>query len=363
MTATGRTRVLVCDASATYARALAGFLSAHGDMEVVGVCATAEETLRALPRLAPDLVTIDLELPGMGGTRAIARIMHTHPLPVVILSAAVRRGSEKAEEALAAGAVEALPKTQLRFGDPDGPAAVALRLRLRRLARKPAPEAPKPPAAASPRDPPEPRATAAVVAVCSSTGGPRALETLFRDLPADFPLPVLVAQHMGTGFMGGLIRWLDAHVPLPVAVAVHGQPAGPGIWFPPDDAHLLLEPASADSIGAHPAEPGASALALALDHETVAGAHRPSGDVLLESVASSAGAGAVGVVLTGMGHDGALGVAAVRRAGGRVIAQDEESSAVFGMPRAAAEAGADLVLPLPRIGGALRRLALAEVPA
>ena len=232
-------RILVCDDSATYAKALAGFLSAKGDIEVVGICATGEETLRALPRLAPDLVTIDLELSGMGGIRAIAQIMESHPIPILALSAAIRRGSGEAEEALAAGALEALPKTQVRLGDPEGPAAVALRHRLTRLARRPAPAAPPDPKSRRPVS-----AGAAVVAVCSSTGGPRALETVFRDLPADFPLPVLVAQHMGTGFMDGLIRWLDGRVPLPVGVAVHGQRAGPGIWFPPDDAHLLLDASS-----------------------------------------------------------------------------------------------------------------------
>ena len=138
-------RILVCDDSATYAKALAGFLSANGDIEVVGICATGEETLRALPRLAPDLVTIDLELSGMGGIRAIAQIMESHPIPILALSAAIRRGSGEAEEALAAGALEALPKTQVRLGDPEGPAAVALRHRLTRLARRPAAAAPPEP--------------------------------------------------------------------------------------------------------------------------------------------------------------------------------------------------------------------------
>ncbi len=330
------TRVLVCDRSAAYAESLAAFLGATGELEVVGVCATAEEALRALPRLGPDLLTIDLDLPGIGSERAIEEIMRSHPLPILALGGDVSRGSGRLETALAAGARDALPKSQIRLRDPRGPAAVALRHRLRRLA-----------ADRVARHTEVPPGNATVVAVCASTGGPRALETVFTELPADFPLPILVVQHMGRGFMDGLLSWLDARAPLPVGVAQHRQPAGPGIWFPPEDSHLLLEPS----------------MTLALDRDTVVGPHRPSADVLFESVAASAAAGAVGVVLTGMGHDGAKGVAAIRRQGGRAIAQDQESSAVFGMPRAAVEAGAQTVLPVASIAGMLRRLAKATVPA
>jgi two-component system, chemotaxis family, protein-glutamate methylesterase/glutaminase len=337
----GATRVLVCEDSATYGKSLAQFLGTGGDLEVVGVCATGEETLGALPRLAPDLITMGLDLRGMGGIRAIEEIMRSHPVPILVLSDHVRRGSEKAAEALAAGALEVLPKTQVRLGEPDGPAAVALRHRLRRLARTRANGAytsPPPTQLSAPADLPRGRAT--VVAICASTGGPRALEAVFAELPADFPLPVLVVQHMGPGFMDGLIRWLDRRVPLPIFVARDGQVAAPGIWFPPDDAHLLLQPS----------------MRLGLDRETDIGPHRPSCDVLLESVAGAAGSGAVGVVLTGMGRDGAAGVRAIQGRGGYVIAQDEETSVVYGMPRAAVAAGASAVLPLSDIAPALREL-------
>ncbi len=344
----GDTRVLVCDDSPTYGTALGQLLDAGGELELVGVCATGEEALGALPRLTPDLITMDLELPAMGSIRAIEEIMRTHPVPIVVLSAGIRRRSEKAAEALAAGALEALPKAQVRLDDPQGPAAIALRHRLRRLARiglsaEPGRNEPvRPPI---PSAVPQGRAT--VVAICASTGGPRALEVVLSALPADFPLSVLVVQHMSLGFMGGLIRWLNRRVPLPVGLARAGQHAGPGIWFPPDDAHLLLQ----------------SSMRLGLDRDTVVGPHRPSCDLLLESVAASAGAGAVGVVLTGMGRDGAAGVAAICGRGGHVIAQDEESSVVFGMPKAAVSAGASTVLPLSAIGGALRALVPLEARA
>jgi two-component system, chemotaxis family, protein-glutamate methylesterase/glutaminase len=344
MTSAGRgARVLVCDGAADYARSLARFLDAGDQLDVVGVCTTGEEALRQLPRLAPDLLTVDLDVGGMGGVRVIEAIMRRHPLPIVALSAGAGRGSERAAEALAAGALEALPKSQVRLDEPNGPRAIALRHRLRRLART---RASADPAAAKAAPPAEelPRGHATVVAICASTGGPKALEVVLRGLPADFPLPVLVVQHMAVGFMDGLIRWLGPRVPLPVGVAGDGQELEAGIWFPPDDVHLLLR----------------APMRVELDGDTVVGPHRPSADLLLKSVASAAGRGAAGVVLTGMGRDGAAGAAAIRAAGGYVIAQDEESSVVFGMPRAAVDAGADTVLPLAQIPSALRRLATVE---
>jgi two-component system, chemotaxis family, protein-glutamate methylesterase/glutaminase len=340
-----QTRVLVCDESPAYGESLARFLGAGTGLDVVGVCATGREAIRALPRLSPDLVTIDLDSGGAARVRLIEEIMRSHPVPILVLSQDARRGSAEAADAIAAGAVDAVPKTHVRLDDPEGAAAVALRHRLRRLARTRTATGPGAPPAMPAVDSPATRSgNSTVVAICASTGGPRALETVLAGLPADFPLPVLVVQHMSLGFMGGLIAVLERSVPLPIGVARDGQGAAPGIWFPPDDAHLLL----------------GAGMRLSLDRETVVSAHRPSADVLLASVADSAGPGAVGVVLTGMGRDGAAGVAAIRRRGGRVIAQDEATSVVYGMPRAAAGAGASSILALPDIAPALRRLVPTE---
>jgi two-component system, chemotaxis family, protein-glutamate methylesterase/glutaminase len=161
-------------------------------------------------------------------------------------------------------------------------------------------------------------------------------------LPDSFTLPILVVQHIAAGFTEGLIRWLDSTVALPVRAAEDGADATRGVWIAPDGAHLLLD----------------SSHRLVLDRDTVhAGFHRPSGNVLLRSLAETAGSRAVAVVLTGMGRDGAHGVTAVRKAGGVTIAQDEATSAVYGMPKAAAESGAELVLPLEDIAPALAALA------
>jgi two-component system chemotaxis response regulator CheB len=336
------TRVLVCDESKASARSFAEFLEAGDQLRVVGVCGIGGEALQALPRLAPDLVTMNLELSGERGVRAIEEIMRRHPVPILALSEGARRGSAEAADALAAGAVDALPRSQVRLDDATGPAAVALRHRLRRLARTGVEARGAPPPVARPEPSQKP---ATVVAICASTGGPKALEVVLGGLPSDFPLPVLVVQHISAGFMDGLLRWLGPRVHLPIGLVEDGQPARSGIWFPPDDAHLLLRPS----------------MRLELDRETVIGQHRPSGDLLLESVADAARGGAVGVVLTGMGKDGAAGAAAIRAAGGHVIAQDEHTSVVYGMPRAAAGIGASAVLPLAEIAGALQALALAGV--
>lgn len=176
-----------------------------------------------------------------------------------------------------------------------------------------------------------------VIGICASAGGPRALADVLGRLPGGFAIPILVVQHMTPGFLGQMVAWLDGNLALPVGLAGDGQQLAPGVWFAPDGTHLKLE----------------ATRRLRLDADPMPGNHRPSGDVLLSSLARVAGAQAVAVVLTGMGRDGADGLAAVAGAGGRTIAQDEHSSGVYGMPRAAAESGAKTVLSPTAIGDEL----------
>jgi two-component system chemotaxis response regulator CheB len=165
------------------------------------------------------------------------------------------------------------------------------------------------------------------------------LEAIFAELTPDYPIPLLVVQHMAAGFIEGFAQWLDRKLAIDVRVAAAGGRATRGVWFAPDGAHLCLD----------------GSKRFVLDRDTEA-AHRPSADVLLASLAAGLGEEAAGVVLTGMGRDGAAGSAAIHRAGGLTIAQDEASSVVFGMPRVAAEEGVDLVLPPDRIAEALASL-------
>jgi two-component system chemotaxis response regulator CheB len=336
----GQRHVLVCEDSRTYAEALTRALEHDGEIEVVGVYETAEQAIEALPRVQPDLVTMDLELPGISGLDAVEQIMSSHPVPILVLSAYVGPKSENAAAALAAGALDAVPKDDLDLGTPEGGSAAALRRRVKllstvRVIRHPRGRLtpPKPIEAGATR-------TASVIGICASTGGPQALATILRTLPASFPVPIVIVQHITHGFTEGLIKWLGTTVPLPVRAAESGTRLEPGITVAPEGAHLLLSPRGQ----------------LVLDRSSRPGLHRPSADVLFESLAAAAGKHAVAVVLTGMGRDGGEGVAAVRGAGGLTIAQDAETSVVFGMPKAAAERGAELVLPLHEIAGRLSQL-------
>jgi two-component system, chemotaxis family, protein-glutamate methylesterase/glutaminase len=336
-------RVLICDDSVTYAAGLSRLLARDPEIEVAGVCTSAEETIARLARLElkPHLVTMDLELPGMSGGDAIEQIMSNRPFPILVLAGGVERGSEKALASLAAGALEVLSKDALDLRDPNGVDAQAFRKRVKmlsgvRVLHHPRGRLNRQRRAAEGSIPPR---GASVIAICASAGGPQALAAVLAEIPATFAIPILVVQHIGPGFIEGFAQWLDGQVPLPVRLAGPG-PVTAGIWVAPDGAHLALDGANR----------------LVLDAHGDAGLHRPSADVLLRSVADGAGADGVAVVLTGMGRDGAGGLAEVKRAGGLTIAQDEASSTVFGMPKAAAECGVELVLGPATIGRRLRTL-------
>ena len=329
-------RVLICEDSGVYATSLRRLLECDADIQVRAVFATAEEAIAALPGIGPDLVTMDIELPGMGGLEAVREIMSSRPLPILVLSGHVGPGTEQAAAALAAGALDVIAKDDLDPLNPAGVAGVAFRQRVRVLSRAHVIRHLSAKLSGG-SDPPGLARRASVIGVCASVGGPQVLASLLEPLPADYPIPILVVQHIAAGFTEGLVRWLDRTVAIGVGIAAEGARPAPGVWLAPDNTHLML----------------ARTGRLTLDRLTVAGHHRPSGDVLLNSVAVAAGRTGVAVVLTGMGSDGAAGAAAVRRRGGLAIAQDEESSAVFGMPKSAIEQGATVVLPPAGIAACL----------
>jgi two-component system, chemotaxis family, protein-glutamate methylesterase/glutaminase len=329
-------RVLICEDSRTYAAVLTQAVSEGGEVDVAAVCENAEEAIELLPRLKPDLVTMDIELPGMSGLEAVEEIMNVHPVPILVLSSHVEEDSEVAAAALAAGALEAMGKGQLDLVDPRGAAAAGFRKRLKLLAGARVIRHPRARLAKPREHAPRVRRTASAIGICASTGGPQALLALLGRIPASFQVPIIVVQHIADGFTEGLVRWLDRAVAPPVRLASATAKVSSGVWVAPEGAHLRLWNGG-----------------FSLDRHTSPGLHRPSADILFGSLAERLGGKAVGVVLTGMGRDGAGGLEAIREAGGFTIAQDEESSAVFGMPRAAAEKGADLVLPPRKIGDVL----------
>jgi two-component system, chemotaxis family, protein-glutamate methylesterase/glutaminase len=332
-------RVMICDDSPGYALALGRLLEHDGDIAVVGCGETAQETMARLGTGTVDLITVDAGSPVAGGLAAVEEIMSSRPLPVLVLVSAARGRAEQASAALAAGAVDAIGKDAINLAEPAGPNAAALRERVRLLARTHVIRHPR----ARLRRRAHPALVGrrvAAIGFCASTGGPNVLATVLSALPTGYPIPLLIVQHISAGFSAGLVRWLDHVAGPPVHLAAHGAPVGPGAWIASEGANLRLGHAGR----------------LELDDAPDGRPYQPSGDVLLASIAEVAGPGGIAVVLTGMGSDGAEGAAAVRRSGGFAIAQDEASSAVYGMPKAAAEKGVNLVLSPHEIGSYLAGL-------
>lgn len=325
-------RVLVVDNALAQRQLLCRVLARDPELEVVGMAASGAEALREIARLRPDIVSLDEQMPGMGGLETARHIMRHIPTPIVMISTAT--GSEAhilREAALAVGVLAIQDKRALTSTQPNdigdllrlfkGMASV----RLVRRWREPAVllDVPRPIADRTPTAP-------EIVAIGASTGGPQVLREIIGCLPDNFPWPVLVVQHTTAGYANTLVDWLQNGARLPVRVAEDGEPLGnPGVYIAPAEHHLVVR-------GRH----------LTLLDEPPVSFHRPSATVLFRSVAAAYGARSVGIVLTGMGDDGAAGLLTMRQAGGMTIAQDETSSVIFGMPAEAIRlGGAAHVLP------------------
>jgi two-component system chemotaxis response regulator CheB len=331
-------RVLIAEDSSTARALLVAILGSDPELVVVGEARDGVEAVELTQKLRPDVVTMDVRMPRMDGFEATKEIMITAPTPIVIVTGSMEaRDVEVSMHTLRAGALAVLPK-------PPGPTSPAFEEAARNLIanvkamsqvkvvrhwrpeRAPRPQAPRRAAAAG---------TRRVVAVATSTGGPAALHRLLSDLPGSFAAPILVVQHITPGFTAGLADWLNKVCPLHVKVAREGEALAPGtVYLAPDGLHLGVSAAQTIALSGAPPVSG----------------FRPSGTYLFESAARACGAALVALILTGMGEDGVEGLKAVRQAGGHVIAQDEKSSVVFGMPGAAVHAGlAHVVLPLEAI--------------
>jgi two-component system chemotaxis response regulator CheB len=330
------------DDSLTVRAVLRRLFAGAGDMEVAAEAADGAEGVEAVLRVRPDVVLMDVEMPKLDGFAATERIMALRPTPILVLTSRANRDHvHTAFEAMRRGAVELLAKPE----DPAGWATLAESLPrlVRSVVRSPRPPAARRAPELTPDEAADARPRALrYVAVGASTGGPGALRELLAQFPADAPVGVLVVQHIASGFEEGLAEWLATQLPLDVRIAQHGENAFPGaVRIAPPGAHLVL---CADGT-------------LHLDAATPPRAgHRPSADVLFNSCAQARPRETAGVLLTGMGSDGADGLLALRQAGGLTLVQDEASSAVFGMPRAALERGAaGVALPPAKIGLTLVR--------
>ena len=320
-------RVLIVDDSPVAREVLKSVLEADAGIRVVGMAGTGHEAVELTGRLRPDLVTMDLVMPGMDGMEATQRIMARYPTPILFLSAFIgREGSYSRSDALAAGALDVVEKPPA-MPDPlwqteagslvqkvKSLAQVTVVTHMHRASRheRPASSAVRP-------------AATHVVAIGASTGGPKVLDELLSSLPASYGPAVIVVQHMADGFLPAMVESLRQRCALRIRVAQTGDRLQAGhVLFAPPASHLTVFRNGR----------------VRIEEGEPVGGFRPSIDITFASLARTWGANASGVLLTGMGTDGAAGLLAIRQAGGTTLVQDEESCVVFGMPRAAIELGA-----------------------
>jgi two-component system, chemotaxis family, protein-glutamate methylesterase/glutaminase len=350
-------RVLVVEDSPTVREFLLQILCSDPAIEVVGTAESGEEALKAVARTKPDVITMDIHMPKMNGFDATRRIMETHPTPIVIVSgAADATDTAKAFHAIESGALAVLQKPP-GVGHPDHQQSASELVRtvksmsevkvVRRWARFRQTESPHAISIPTEFEFQSAQTHIRLVAIGASTGGPPVLQTILAGLPRNFPVPVLIVQHIAAGFTRGFVEWLAQSSSLPVHVSEHGQPILPGqAYVAPDGSHMAVDTDGRIQLRSEEPENGL----------------RPSVSYLFRSVAKVYGQSAVGVLLTGMGKDGAWELKAMKEQGAVTIAQDRDTSVVYGMPGEAVRlGGATYVLPPEKICGALTSLAARTV--
>jgi two-component system chemotaxis response regulator CheB len=338
-------RVLVVDDSALMRKLIPQMLTGDDSIEVVGTAMDGTFCLKKIEDLKPGVVTLDLEMPGMNGIDTLKEIMRRHPVPVIVFSSFSTEGATVTMKALGLGAFDFVPKPKdaaahmaetARELIAKIKAAAECKLKPRMLSSVP-PKPEKLPAAAG--------APSKVVAIGVSTGGPQALEYVLSQLPADFPGAIAVVQHMPEGFTDMFARRLDEVCPLRVKEAQSGDVLQAGrVLICPGSRHMRVKRLPLGDV-------------VVLSEDPRVNGHRPSADVLLRSVAEEFRTQAIGVLMTGMGDDGAEGLGAIKKLGGMTLAQSEESCVVYGMPKAAIERGyAVRVVGLEGLGATLQSL-------
>jgi two-component system, chemotaxis family, protein-glutamate methylesterase/glutaminase len=345
MTPVNKVRVLVVDDSALMRKLIPQMLASDTSIDVVGTAMDGSFCLKKIEELRPHVVTLDLEMPGMNGIDALKEIMRREPVPVIVFSSHSTDGATVTMKALGLGAFDFVTKPRdasAHMAETSKEliakikAAAECKLKPRILPGLP----PKPQKAATPKGSPS-----KVVAIGVSTGGPQALEYLLGTLPPDFPGAIVVVQHMPDGFTDMFARRLDEISPLRVKEAQSGDLLQPGrVLICPGSRHMRVKRLPMGDV-------------ILLSDDARVNGHRPSADVLLNSVAEEFHVQSIGVLMTGMGDDGAEGLGAIRKHGGMTIAQSEDSCVVYGMPKAAIERGyAIRVVGLDVMGATLQAL-------
>jgi two-component system chemotaxis response regulator CheB len=358
-------RVLVVDDSPFMRKSLQKMLEEAPDIQVVGSARDGMDALEKIAELDPDLVTLDIEMPRMDGLTALKKIMADNPRPVLMVSSLTQEGAQATLDALAAGALDFIPKEssfatmsilniQQELQEKVRRLAASPKLKRPKLDRTPRPGAATPlkmiPTVPEPIVPPRPAGgaiadtpMAELLVIGSSTGGPKALQELLPALPKNFPVPILIVQHMPSTFTKPFADRLNGLCEVTVKEAEHGEVVHPGtVYVARGGIHMLYRQRGTQGLVEQSLEPASSI-------------HRPSVDVLFQSVQEHFSKQVLALILTGMGNDGAKGMDLLKKKGAHTIAEAEESCVVYGMPRAAAEKGCvDLVAPLQDIAGHLR---------
>jgi len=333
------TRVLVVDDSPLMCKILTNILNCDPQILVAAVANNGKEAVELVPRLKPDIITMDMDMPVVDGLEATKQIMAFNPTPILIVASTVfKAGMEKVFKAISHGALDVIDKGELELAGQkrSGDALIAkikfltgVRVTERRRAglRSERSTVDLKPGRAEVSD--------RIVAIVASTGGPQALLDVLKRLPGDFPCGVVIVQHITSGFLPGLVDWLNKECKIRVKIGEDAEAIQSGVaYIAPDDHQMRVEDGGK----------------ITLSNEPAHGGHRPSGDILLESVARAYGKGSVAAILTGMGRDGAMGMKTIKQLDGKTIAQNEKSCVVFGMPKAAIEMNViDKVLPLEGI--------------
>jgi two-component system chemotaxis response regulator CheB len=341
--------VLVVDDSAFMRRAITKLLEIEPEISVCASARNGEEAIAKTIQFKPDVVTMDVEMPGMGGLDAVREIMAHCPTPIIMVSALTQHGAETTFRALDLGAVDFIAKPDSAYVNISDVARDLVE-KVRVFAGRPVrprrtPSAPEPPARSLDLPDRSGRESFTCVALGTSTGGPVALSRIIPRIPANFPIPIVIVQHMPPGFTRPLADRLNAQSALRVVEGHDGLTLHAGLAvIAPAGKQLRLRGSG-------------EAVSIALGPDDADSLHVPSVDVMTAEVARVYGAGSLGVILTGMGQDGVLGLRRIKEAGGYVVGQEAASCVVYGMPRAAAQAGlVDRALPLDEVAAALCEL-------
>ncbi len=335
----GIIRVLVVEDSPLMCKVITNFLNLDPQILVAGIAHNGKEAVEIVPRLKPDIITMDIHMPVMDGYEATRQIMAYNPTPILVVSSSVFKvGMEKVFKAISYGALDVLDKGELEIvGDKKSGDALIDKIKFLssvKVIHHPLAKL-KIERPIGVLEVPRKKVLDRVVAFVASTGGPHALREVLKRFPKNFPCGIVIVQHITSGFVEGLVDWLDNECQLKVKIGADSEEIRPGVaYIAPDNLQMRVGGDGMITLSDEPAYEG----------------HRPSGDVLLESVARAYGKGGVATILTGMGRDGAMGMKAIKQLHGQTIAQDERSCVVFGMPKVAIEMDViDKVLPLERI--------------